>query len=109
MDSRRAGVQNAVGTSFEIPDRDRDRGRMEVLESIGAPIRRHNPATKERLDRREVFRREGMAKLARSLRLGNDVERGVARLERRGQELTREELEMVDNRESLCLVMEMFH
>ena len=74
MDLRRAGFQNAVGTCVQATNSDRHGRRMEVLDGIRAPLRRHDPTAQERLDRRKVLRRERMAKLTRVLRLGDDVE-----------------------------------
>ena len=109
MHFRGASVEDAVGACFQLPHSDSDSRRVEVLHSVGTTIRRQDPATQERLDRREVSRREGVTKLARTLRFGDDVERRIVRLERGGQELPGKELKVVVNRESLSLMVEVFH
>ena len=50
-----------------------------------------------------------MANLARTLRFGDDVEGRIVWLERGGQELPGKELKVVVNRESLSLMVEVFH
>ena len=62
MDFRGAAVQDAVGPSIQLPDGDSDRGRMKVLDGIRTPVRRHNPATQEWLNRRKMPRCERVSK-----------------------------------------------
>ena len=107
MNFWRASVQDAVRARVHIVHSHCDSGSVQVLQHFAAAAIWKDATTKKRRHCLVVFGGESVAEFARAGRLCDNRMRRMLGMQRRREILAAEKLEMVDDWECLCFVMEM--